>query len=173
MAVRPLIILPDPKLKLRSLPVGPVTDEVRALAADMLDTMYDAPGIGLAAIQVGVAKRLVIVDLAKKDEPRQPVVLVDPEITWSSDEVRVHEEGCLSIPEYYEEVERPERIRYRYRTLEGESIEAEADGMMATCLQHELDHLDGVLFIDHLSRLKRARVTKRFEKAAKRESADA
>ncbi|MDB5592551.1 peptide deformylase [Enterovirga sp.] len=173
MAIRTLVKLPDPRLRLVSEPVGPVTAETRALAADMLDTMYDAPGIGLAAIQIGIAKRLVVIDLAKKDEERCPVVLVDPEITWSSEERRVHEEGCLSIPEYYEEVERPDRIRYRYRTLEGESVEQEADGILATCIQHEIDHLNGVMFIDHLSRLKRSRAIKKFEKAARREAEDA
>lgn len=170
MSIRPLLILPDAQLRRVSEPVGVVTEELRALAADMLDTMYDAPGIGLAAVQVGVPKRLIVADLARKDEERHPLVLVDPEITWSSDEVRVHEEGCLSIPEYYEEVERPDRIRLRYRDLTGATIEAEADGMLATCLQHEIDHLNGVLFIDHLSRLKRTRVIKKFEKAARREA---
>ena len=170
MAIRPLVILPDAQLRRVSEPVGPVTDEVRELAADMLDTMYDAPGIGLAAIQVGVPKRLIVIDMARKDEERRPLVLVDPEVTWSSEEKRTHEEGCLSIPEYYEEVERPDRIRLRYRDLSGQPVEAEADGMLATCIQHEIDHLNGVLFIDHLSRLKRSRVIKKFEKAARREA---
>jgi peptide deformylase len=173
MAVRPLVILPDRQLRLVSEPVGPVTNDVKALAADMLETMYDAPGIGLAAIQIGVPKRLVVIDLGKNPEERSPMVLVDPEITWSSDEKRVHEEGCLSIPEYYEEVERPDRIRVRYRDLDGEVVETEADGILATCIQHEIDHLNGVLFVDYLSRLKRSRVLKKFEKAAKRESEDA
>ena len=173
MTIRTLLKLPDPKLRLVSEPVGAVTHEICELSADMLDTMYDAPGIGLAAIQIGVPRRLVVVDLAKKDEERRPMVFIDPEITWSSHERRVHEEGCLSIPEYYEEVERPERIRYRYRTLAGESVESEADGVLATCLQHEIDHLNGVMFIDHLSRLKRSRVIKKFEKAARRESEEA
>ncbi|WP_375459649.1 peptide deformylase [uncultured Enterovirga sp.] len=173
MAIRTLVTLPDSKLRLVSEPVGPVTDEVRTLATDMLETMYDAPGIGLAAIQVGVPKRLVVVDLAKKDEERRPLVLLDPEVTWTSDETRIHEEGCLSIPDYYEEVERADRIRYRYRTLEGEMVEAETDGILATCLQHEIDHLNGVMFIDYLSRLKRSRVIKKFEKAARREAEDA
>jgi peptide deformylase len=135
--------------------------------------MYDAPGIGLAAIQVGVPKRLVVIDLGKNPEERNPMVLVDPEITWTSDETRIHEEGCLSIPEYYEEVERPDRIRLRYRDLDGEVVETQADGILATCIQHEIDHLNGVLFVDYLSRLKRSRVLKKFEKAAKRESEDA
>ena len=169
MPVRPIITLPDPRLRLRSEPVGPVDDAIRTLAADMLDTMYDAPGIGLAAIQVGVPKRLIVLDVGKTPEDRQPMVLVDPEITWTSEEKRVHEEGCLSIPEYYEEVERPDRIGFRYRDLDGRVIEAEADGLLATCVQHEIDHLDGVLFIDHLSRLKRERVVKKFVKAAKRD----
>lgn len=169
MALREILKLPDQRLLLVSDPVGDVTDAVRRLSADMLETMYAAPGIGLAAIQVGEPVRLVVIDLAKKDEERRPMVLVDPEITWSSDETRVHEEGCLSIPEYYEEVERPDRVRYRYRDLDGRTIEAEADGILATCLQHEIDHLNGRLFIDYLSRLKRSRVLKKFEKAAKRD----
>ncbi len=173
MAVRPLVVLPDPRLRQKSEPVGAVTAEIRALAADMLETMYDAPGIGLAAIQIGVPKRLVTIDLGKTEDERRPMVLVDPEITWRSEEKRTYEEGCLSIPEYYEEVERPERIRFRYRTLDGDTVEAEADGLLATCVQHELDHIDGVLFIDHLSRLKRERVVKKFAKAAKREQAEA
>ena len=170
MAVRPLVILPDPLLRQTSEPIGEITDEVRELAGDMLATMYDAPGIGLAAIQVGVPKRLVVIDLAKPEEERKPIVLVNPEITWTSEEKRTYEEGCLSIPEYYEEVERPDRIKYRYRNLDGETLEAEAEGVMATCLQHEIDHLNGVLFIDYLSKLKRDRVIKKFQKAAKREA---
>jgi peptide deformylase len=173
MAIRPIVILPDRQLRLVSEPVGAVTDSVKALASDMLETMYDAPGIGLAAIQVGVPKRLVVIDLGKNPEERNPMVLVDPEITWTSDETRIHEEGCLSIPEYYEEVERPDRIRLRYRDLDGEVVETQADGILATCIQHEIDHLNGVLFVDYLSRLKRSRVLKKFEKAAKRESEDA
>jgi peptide deformylase len=160
-------------LKARSEPVAAVDDDLRALMTDMLETMYDAPGIGLAAIQIGIPKRLVVIDLGKNPEERSPMVLVDPEVTWMSDEKRIHEEGCLSIPEYYEEVERPDRIRLRYRDLDGEVVETEADGILATCIQHEIDHLNGVLFVDHLSRLKRSRVLKKFEKAAKRESEDA
>jgi peptide deformylase len=171
MAIRPLVILPDAQLRQTSEPIGEITDDVRALAADMLETMYDAPGIGLAAIQNGVPKRLVVIDLAKPpEEERRPIVLVNPEITWTSDEKRTYEEGCLSIPEYYEEVERPDRVRYRYRTLDGETVEGEADGVLATCLQHEIDHLNGVLFIDYISKLKRDRVIKKFQKAAKREA---
>ena len=169
MPLREILTLPDLRLFNASKPVGAVTDDVRRLADDMLETMYAAPGIGLAAIQIGEPIRLVVVDIAKKDEEPQPLVLVDPEIVWSSEETRIHEEGCLSIPEYYEDVERPDRVRYRYRNLQGETVEAEADGILATCLQHEIDHLNGKLFIDYLSRLKRTRVLKKFEKAAKRD----
>lgn len=171
MAVRPLVILPDTRLKLASKPIESVTPAVKDLAADMLETMYDAPGIGLAAIQIGEPVRLVTIDLAREGEDKAPIVFVNPEIIWESDELNVHEEGCLSIPEYYEEVERPARVRVAYIDLDGNARELEADGLLATCIQHEIDHLDGVLFIDHLSRLKRERVTKRFAKAAKRDSA--
>jgi peptide deformylase len=173
MAIRPLVILPDPRLRLTSEPVDKITDEIRKLAEDMLETMYDAPGVGLAAIQVGVPKRLVVMDASKKEEERQPVVLVNPEITWVSEEKSTYEEGCLSIPEYYEEVERPARVKFRYTDLDGKTVEMEADGLLATCVQHEIDHLNGVLFIDHLSKLKRDRIAKKFAKAAKRDKAEA
>lgn len=176
MALRPLVILPDAQLRLVSKPVEAVTPEIRALADDMLETMYEAPGIGLAAIQIGVPLRVVTIDLskpAKDGEPqvRAPQVFLNPEVTWRSDELNTHEEGCLSIPEYYEEVERPSAVKVRYMDLDGATQEIEADGLLATCLQHEIDHLNGVLFIDYLSRLKRERVTKRFAKQAKRDSA--
>jgi peptide deformylase len=170
MPIRPLVVLPDPRLRLKSEPVGAISDDIRALAQDMLDTMYDAPGVGLAAIQIGVPKRIVTMDVSKSETERNPLVLINPEVVWSSDETRAYEEGCLSIPEYYEEVERPERVRFRYTTLDGETVEGDADGLMATCVQHEIDHLNGVLFIDYLSKLKRDRVTKKFAKAAKREA---
>jgi len=173
MAIRPLVILPDPRLRLKSAPVDKIDDEVRRLADDMLETMYDAPGVGLAAIQIGEPRRLVTIDTAKKDEERRPIVLVNPEIVWASEETSTYEEGCLSIPEYYEEVERPARVKVRYTDLDGKTVEVEAEGLLATVVQHEIDHLDGVLFIDHLSRLKRERVVKKFVKAAKREQADA
>ncbi len=169
MTIRPLVILPDPKLRLISEPIKEITDEIRQLADDMLETMYDAPGVGLAAIQIGVALRMVTMDVSKGEDERQPMVLVNPEITWASEEKRTYEEGCLSIPEYYEEVERPDRIRFRYMNLAGETIEQDAEGLMATCVQHEIDHLNGVLFIDYLSKLKRDRVMTKFKKAAKRE----
>lgn len=168
MAIRPLVILPDPRLRQMSEPAGPVTPEIKELAADMLDTMYDAPGIGLAAIQIGVLKRVVVMDLAKDDQPKAPVFLVNPEIVWRSEETSLYEEGCLSIPEYYEEVERPARCRVRFLDRDGNPQELDCEGLLATCVQHEVDHLDGVLFIDHISKLKRDRVTKKFAKAVKR-----
>lgn len=168
MTIRPLVILPDARLRQVSTPVGAIDDEIRTLAADMLETMYDAPGVGLAAIQIGVTKRVVTIDTSKDENARQPQVFIDPEIVWASEEKRVYDEGCLSIPEYYGEVERPDRVRVRFRDLNGETREIDADGLLATCIQHEIDHLDGVLFIDHLSKLKRDRVIKKFVKAAKR-----
>jgi peptide deformylase len=168
MALRDILILPDKRLRLVSEPVKAIDAELKALVQDMFETMYDAPGIGLAAIQVGVPRRVVTIDLAKKDETERPQVFINPEITWSSDDKTVHEEGCLSIPEIYEDVERPSHVRVRYRDLKGEQQELEADGLLATCLQHEIDHINGVLFIDHISRLKRNLITKKFTKAAKR-----
>ncbi len=167
MTLRSIITLPDPQLRLVSEPVGKIDDAVRGLIEDMFDTMYEAPGIGLAAIQIGVPKRIVTMDLAKKDEPREPRVFINPELVWTSQERATYEEGCLSIPEYYEEVERPARIKVRYLDHDGIARELEGDGLLATCLQHEIDHLNGVLFIDHLSKLKRTRVIKKFAKAAK------
>jgi len=168
MAPRPLIILPDPKLRLISAPLGQVDDALRKLMDDMLDTIHDAPGIGLAAIQIAEPARVVVLDLAKKDEPPQPQYFVNPEIVWSSDERSVYEEGCLSITEYYEEVERPAKVRARFLDREGKRQEILAEGLLATALQHEIDHLDGVLFIDYISKLKRDRVVKKFAKMAKR-----
>ena len=167
MAIRPIITIPDPRLKLVSEPVAVVDASVRALADDKLETMYDAPGIGLAAIQIGVAKRVLVIDLAKEGEARQPMVFINPEIVWSSEEESVYEEGCLSIPEYYAEVTRPASIKVKFRDEKGEEQELEADGLLATCLQHEIDHLDGIVFVDHLSRLKRERVMKKFQKQEK------
>jgi len=167
MALRDILILPDPRLRLVSDPVKTIGAETRKLVEDMFETMYDAPGIGLAAIQVGEPKRIVTLDLAKKDDPQNPQVFINPELVWQSKEIRTHEEGCLSIPEYYEEVERPAEVKVRYLDLEGKPREVEANGLLATCLQHEIDHLNGVLFIDHISKLKRDRVIKKFTKAAK------
>jgi peptide deformylase len=168
MAIRDIVILPDKQLRLVSKPIEMVTADVRQLAEDMFETMYDAPGIGLAAIQLGVPRRLITMDLAKKEEPKAPRVFINPEILWSSEEKSTYEEGCLSIPEYYEEVERPAKVRVRFTDLEGKMHEEEAEGLFATCIQHEIDHLNGVLFVDYLSKLKRDRVMKKFTKAAKR-----
>jgi peptide deformylase len=168
MALRPILILPDPKLRLVSEPVTTIDGEIRRLVDDMFETMYDAPGIGLAAIQVGVPKRVVTVDIARKEEPRAPRVFINPEIVSQSEELSVYEEGCLSIPDIHEDVERPARVRVRYLDLDGAQHELDADELLATCLQHEIDHLNGVLFIDHISKLKRDRIVKKFVKAAKR-----
>jgi peptide deformylase len=168
MALREILILPDKRLRLVSEPVKKITAEVRKLVDDMFETMYDAPGVGLAAIQIGASQRVVTIDVAKKDEPKNPQVFINPEILGTSAETAVHEEGCLSIPEFYDDVERPAQIRVRYLDIDGKALEIEADGLLATCLQHEIDHLNGVLFIDHISKLKRDRVLKKFVKAAKR-----
>src|SRR5215471_1604846 len=168
MARRDILILPDKRLRQVSEPVKRIDTGIRALVEDMFESMYDAPGIGLAAIQVGAPKRIVTMDLAKKEEPKAPQVFINPEILWSSEEKATYEEGCLSIPEFYDEVERPAQVKVKYLDLEGELHEIEANGLLATCLQHEIDHLNGVLFIDHLSKLKRDRIVKKFSKAAKR-----
>jgi peptide deformylase len=172
MALRDILIIPDKRLRQVSEPVKKIDAGLRRLVEDMFETMYDAPGIGLAAIQVGAPKRVVTMDLAKKDEPKNPQVFINPEILWSSEEMATYEEGCLSIPEYYGDVERPAQVTVKYLDLEGEPRELKASGLLATCLQHEIDHLNGVLFIDHLSKLKRDRVLKKFAKAAKRAAAE-
>src|SRR3954466_2382984 len=172
MALREIIILPDKQLRLVSKPIEKVTPEIRKLADDMFETMYDAPGIGLAAIQIAQPLRLITMDLAKPDQDGatkpEPRVFINPEIIASSEDLSVYEEGCLSIPEYYEEVERPAKVRVRYTDLDGKVHEEDAEGLYATCIQHEIDHLNGVLFVDYLSKLKRDRVLKKFEKAAGR-----
>jgi len=167
MSVREIIILPDKRLRLVSKPVGKLDADTRKLIDDMFATMYAAPGIGLAAIQVGEPKRIITLDLAKKDQAKEPRVIINPEVLWSSDEKAKYEEGCLSIPEYYEEVERPAAVKVKYLDVDGKAQEIEANGLLATVLQHEIDHLNGVLFIDHISKLKRDRVIKKFAKAAK------
>lgn len=177
MAIREIITIPDPLLRQPSAPVERVDDELRRLADDMLETMYDAPGLGLAAVQVAVPRRVIVMDTTwrEKDEedgeaaPRSPIVMINPEIVELSDELRPHEEGCLSIPEFYAEIERPRRVRVRYIDRDGRPQEITAEDVLATVIQHEVDHLDGKLFIDYLSRLKRDRVIKKFVKAAKGE----
>lgn len=168
MALREILILPEPVLKTVSTPVEAVTDDIRTLLDDMMETMYDAPGIGLAAVQIGITKRIVVIDAVRDEEaPRDPIFLVNPEIIWSSDEVNEYEEGCLSIPEVYGNVTRPAEVKVRYLDREGTTCERHCDGLLATCVQHEIDHLNGVLFIDYLTRLRRDRVVKKFTKAAK------
>mgnify|MGYP003676243536 CR=1 FL=1 len=167
MAIREIIIAPDPRLKQVSLPVSEVDDALRSLMDDMLETMYEAPGIGLAAIQVGEPKRVIVMDLAREDEEPQPRFFVNPEILSVSDDLAVYEEGCLSVPEFYEDVERPAHCRIRYLDYNGELHEEDCDELFATCFQHEMDHLEGVLFIDHLSKLKRSMMLKKLTKAKK------
>ena len=167
MTIRPILTAPDPRLKAVSEPVDTVDAEIRTLVEDMIETMYDADGIGLAAIQVGVGKRILVLDVDQRDGDRNPRVFINPEITWASDEMSVVEEGCLSVPEIWDDVERPAAIKARYLDAEGARQELEADGILATCLQHEMDHLNGVLFLDHLSKLKRSIAIRKLTKAKK------
>jgi peptide deformylase len=160
-------------LKKKSAPVAAVDDGLRALMDDMLETMYDAPGIGLAAIQVGEPKRVIVMDIARGDEPRRPRFFVNPEILWKSEETVPYEEGCLSVPDIYDEVERPAQVRIRYLGYDGKAVEEDAEGLFAVCIQHEMDHLEGVLFLDHLSRLKRQRAVAKVRKAARDDEAAA
>ena len=173
MTIRPILIHPDPRLKTLAEPVAEVTEDLRELASDMLETMYEAPGIGLAAPQVGMMKRMLVMDCVKEEgaEPR-PMVLINPEITWASEERAVYEEGCLSIPDQYADVERPVEVEVRWTVLEGREQSERFDGLWATCVQHEIDHLDGKLFIDHLKPLKRQMITRKMVKL-KREKARA
>jgi peptide deformylase len=168
-----IITAPDPRLKLKAKPVGVVDDAVRRLMDDMLETMYAAPGIGLAAPQVGVLKRVLVLDLTPAGEARKPLRVADPEIVWASDDDAVYEEGCLSVPEHYADVARPAAVKVRYRDYDNALIELEAEGLLATCLQHEMDHLDGVLFLDHISALKRNIILRKLVKARKLAAADA
>jgi len=167
MALLPILTAPDARLKAKAKPVERVDESVRQLMDDMLETMYAAPGIGLAAPQVGVGKRVIVLDLAKDGEPPTPLKLANPEIVWASDEDAVFEEGCLSVPEHYAEVARPAAVRIRYLDYDDEIREMEASGLLATCLQHEMDHLDGILFIDHLTALKRNIILRKLLKAKK------
>ncbi|EIM73126.1 peptide deformylase [Nitratireductor aquibiodomus RA22] len=167
MTIKPLVLLPDPILRETSKPVERFDDQLRTFADDMLATMYDAPGIGLAAIQVGEPLRMLVIDVSEKDEEPAPMVVINPQIVASTDQRNVHEEGCLSIPDYYAEVERPAGVTVNYLDLDGKQQTVEADGLLATCLQHEIDHLNGVLFIDYLSKLKRDMVVRKFRKLAK------
>jgi len=173
MSIRTIITPPDPRLRLACAPVESVDDSIRALMDDMLETMYAAPGVGLAAIQIAVPKRVIVIDVAKRKDDEasaDPICLANPEILWASEELASYEEGCLSVPEFYEEVFRPARVRVGYLDREGRRQEIEADDILATCLQHEIDHLNGILFVDHISRLKRDRILKKFSKAARLET---
>lgn len=172
MTIRKIITIPDPLLKKVSASVDQIDGGLQTLLDDMLETMYEAPGIGLAAVQIGIMQRIAVVDCAREEEPPAPKFLINPEIIWSSDETSVYQEGCLSIPEYHEDVERPAQVRVRHLDREGNEQEFDADGLLATCVQHEIDHLNGVLFIDYLSRLKRERIVKKFTKQAKRDEVD-
>jgi peptide deformylase len=168
--MREIITLPDKRLRLVSKPVDRIDADLRALVEDMFETMYAAPGIGLAAIQLGLPLCVVTIDLSKRDTEAEPRAFINPQIVWWSEEKSTYEEGCLSIPEVHEDVERPARVKVRYLDLEGRSREDDAAGLYATCIQHEVDHVKGVLFIDHISKLKRDRIIKKFIKAAKRAS---
>jgi peptide deformylase len=176
MAILPIIETPDPFLRRKSSPVEEITPELRALIEDMFETMYEAPGIGLAAIQVGVPKRILVIDLQEPEEEggepvRRPLVFINPEVVTASDHLQSYNEGCLSVPDMYAEVERPDRIRARWLDRDGKAHDEELDGLLAVCLQHEMDHLEGILFIDHLSRLKRDMILKKLAKARKERAA--
>jgi peptide deformylase len=176
MSILPIIEVPDPMLRAPSAPVERIDDDVRRLVADMFETMYKAPGIGLAAVQVAVPRRLMVIDLQDPEEEggepvKKPMAFINPEILWSSDERKSYNEGCLSIPEQYAEIERPDRVRARWQDEHGVTHEQEVDGLLSVCLQHEVDHLNGVLFIDYLSRLKRDIVLKKLAKYRKEKGA--
>ena len=167
MALLPIIIAPDSRLKRISGPVERVDGEVSRLMDDLLETMYEAPGIGLAAPQVGVLKRVIVADVSRDNEPPAPYRMANPEIVWVSDEAHAHEEGCLSLPDHFADVVRPDTARVRYLDNQGEVREIEISGMLATCIQHEIDHLDGILFVDHVSALKRGMILRKLSKAKK------
>jgi peptide deformylase len=170
MALRPIIILPDSRLRQICAPVTHIDSAIETLIGDMLETMYEAPGIGLAACQIGVLHRVIVMDVADKEAVREPLAMINPEIVSASAEKGVYEEGCLSIPDIYGDVERPAQVWVRYRDRSGAVQEMDADGLLATCVQHEIDHLNGILFIDYLSRLRRERIIRKFEKAARRDN---
>ena len=167
MSLLSILVAPDPRLKAKCVPVATVDDSLRRLMDDMLETMYDAPGLGLAAPQVGVTKRILVLDAAKEGEAKAPMKMVNPEIVWVSDEDNVYEEGCLSVPEHYADVTRPACVKVRYVDPDNQVQEIDADGLLATVIQHEMDHLDGVLFVDHLSNLKRNMILRKLSKSRK------
>lgn len=167
MAILPILVAPHPVLKQKAQPVAEVTDAERKLLDDMLETMYDAPGIGLAAPQVGVSKRMLVIDIARDGEAAQPMKIINPEIVEASADLATYEEGCLSFPDQFAEVKRPARAKIRYLDETGAAHEIDADGLLATCIQHEIDHLDGIVFVDHLSQLKRTMILRRLQKMKK------
>ena len=171
MARLNIIVAPDPRLKIKSKPVETVDDRVRALMDDMLETMYMAPGVGLSAVQAGVAERIIVIDVARDPDPPAPIRLVNPEIIWESNEIMLAEEGCLSLPEHYADVERPAAVEVRYLDENGETRTVKGDGLLSTVLQHEIDHLDGILFIDHLSAIKRSMILRKLVKAKRLQAA--
>lgn len=167
MAILPILTAPDPLLKKKSVDVVEVNDDIRTFLNDMVETMYDAPGIGLAAPQVGVLKNIIVVDVSEDDENNIPMKMINPKITWASEELSSYEEGCLSVPQSYAEIERPAKVRIKYLDETGTEHEIDADGMLATCVQHEIDHLEGTLFIDHMSRIKRSIIMRKLTKMKK------
>lgn len=171
MALLPIIYAPDPRLKIECRPVETVDQSVRDLTRDMLETMYAAPGIGLSAPQIGDTRRILVCDVTREGEDRQPIQLVNPEIVWSSDELYLAEEGCLSLPDHFAEIERPSEVRIRYLDQQGESQEMSADGLLAACVQHEMDHLEGILFVDYLSPLKRNIILRKMKKLKRQKEA--
>ncbi|RED45112.1 peptide deformylase [Aestuariispira insulae] len=171
MAILPILVAPHPVLKKKAEPVAEVDAEIVKLMDDMLDTMYDAPGIGLAAPQVGVSKRVLVMDIAREGDAPEPIRMANPEIIWESDETAPYEEGCLSFPDQYAEVIRPAKVKVRYLNEKNEACEIEADELLATCVQHEIDHLDGVVFVDHLSTVKRSMIMRKLKKLMKTKAA--
>ncbi len=167
MTTRKILIEPDPILRKKCLPLETVNDDTRKLMKDMLETMYKAPGIGLAAIQIGILKRVVVIDISKEEEKKSPLFLVNPEITYRSEKTSVYEEGCLSLPGQYAEIERPAECRLKYIDYDGKPKDLKAEGLLATCIQHEVDHLNGILFIDYLSKLKKTMIIKKLVKQKK------
>ena len=167
MSIRDIIIEPDPILRKKSTTLETVDDSIRKILDDMLQTMYNAPGIGLAAVQIGILKRLIVIDVSKKEEEKKPLFLINPEITYQSEETSIYEEGCLSLPGHFAEIERPAKCKINYIDYQGKKAELEAEGLLSTCVQHEIDHLNGILFIDYLSKLKKGMIIKKLKKQKK------
>ena len=171
MAILDIIVTPDPRLKIKAKPVTAVDEDVRKLMDDMLETMYSAPGIGLASVQVGDLRRVIVLDVSDPEQDRNPICMANPELIWTSDDEQLQEEGCLSFPEQYVEIKRPNAIRVRYLDETGKTRKLAADGLLATCIQHEMDHLDGILFVDHISSLKRKMILRKLSKVKKQQVA--